>query len=147
MCGRFTNKLTWDDIVRLYRLTLNAPPHNLRPRYNVCPTDTIDTIVFEQGVRNLFTMRWGLAPRWWSKPLKEIKLATFNARAETVSRSRFFEMRLSAHAVSFPFQAITSGRIPRAANNLGISRRETAPRRSRSRGFGMNGKIPRRANR
>ncbi len=26
MCGRFTNKLTWDDIVRLYRLTLNAPP-------------------------------------------------------------------------------------------------------------------------
>ena len=60
MCGRFTNKLTWDDIVRLYRLTLNAPPHNLRPRYNVCPTDTIDTIVLEQDVRSLVPMRWGL---------------------------------------------------------------------------------------
>lgn len=64
MCGRFTNKLTWEDIVRLYRLTLNAPPHNLRPRYNVCPTDTIDTIVFEQCVRSLVLMRWGLVPRW-----------------------------------------------------------------------------------
>jgi putative SOS response-associated peptidase YedK len=75
---------------RFYRLTLNAPPHNLRPRYNVCPTDTIDAIVFEQGVRSLVPMRWGLVPRWWSKPLKEIKLATFNARAETVTTKPFF---------------------------------------------------------
>ncbi len=84
MCGRFTNKLTWEDIVRLYGLTLNAPRHHLQPRYNICPTDTIDTIVSEQGGRSLVPMRWGLVPRWWSKPLKEIKLATFNARAETV---------------------------------------------------------------
>ena len=49
MCGRFTNKLTWEDIVRLYGLTLNAPRHHLQPRYNICPTDTIDTIVSEQG--------------------------------------------------------------------------------------------------
>jgi hypothetical protein len=30
---RFTNRLTWDEIVRLYRLTMKAPPHNLPPRY------------------------------------------------------------------------------------------------------------------
>jgi hypothetical protein len=34
MCGRTTYKLTWEDIVALYRLTLDAPPHNLRQRYN-----------------------------------------------------------------------------------------------------------------
>ncbi len=90
MCGRFTNKLTWEDIVRLYRLPFNAPPHNLRPRYNVCPTDTIDAIVLEEGKRALVPMRWGLVPRWWTKPLKEIKLATFNARAETVTTKPFF---------------------------------------------------------
>jgi len=45
-CGRSTYKLMWEEIVALYRLTLvEAPPHNLRPRYNVCPTTTIDTIV------------------------------------------------------------------------------------------------------
>jgi putative SOS response-associated peptidase YedK len=30
-------------------------------------------------------MRWGLVPFWWSKPLKELRLATFNARVETVT--------------------------------------------------------------
>ena len=35
-------------------------------------------------------MRWGLVPSWWSKPLKELKLATFNARAETVAEKPFF---------------------------------------------------------
>ena len=29
-------------------------------------------------------MRWGLIPRWWSKTIKEAKIATFNARAEAV---------------------------------------------------------------
>ena len=35
-------------------------------------------------------MRWGLVPYWWSKPLKELRLATFNARAETVETKPFF---------------------------------------------------------
>jgi putative SOS response-associated peptidase YedK len=28
-------------------------------------------------------MRWGLIPSWWSKSLKEMKVATFHARVET----------------------------------------------------------------
>ena len=32
----------------------------------------------------------GLGASWWSKPLKELKLATFNARAETVTEKPFF---------------------------------------------------------
>jgi hypothetical protein len=31
MCGRFTVKMTWAEIVALYRLTLDRPPHNLQP--------------------------------------------------------------------------------------------------------------------
>jgi putative SOS response-associated peptidase YedK len=44
MCGRFTNRLTWEEIARLYRLTIKAPPHNLPPRYNICPTDPVDVV-------------------------------------------------------------------------------------------------------
>jgi putative SOS response-associated peptidase YedK len=44
MCGRFTYLLTWEQIVRLYRLTLDQPAQNTRARFNVCPTTTIDTI-------------------------------------------------------------------------------------------------------
>jgi putative SOS response-associated peptidase YedK len=90
MCGRATYKLTWEEIVALYRLTLDQPPVNTRARYNVCPTTTIDTILDQDGKRRLERMRWGLIPSWWSKPLKEMKLATFNARAETVATKPMF---------------------------------------------------------
>ena len=90
MCGRFTYKLTWEELVRLYRLTLDQPARNTQPRYNVCPTDPIDTIVERDGQRELVSMRWGLVPRWWSKTIKYVKMATFNARAETVETKLFF---------------------------------------------------------
>jgi len=90
MCGRATYKLTWEEIVALYRLTLGQPAVNTRARYNVCPTTTIDTIIEHDGQRELVRMRWGLIPSWWSKSLKEMKLATFNARAETVATKPMF---------------------------------------------------------
>jgi putative SOS response-associated peptidase YedK len=39
---------------------------------------------------SIVPMRWGLVPWWWSKPLKEMKLATFNARAESVAEKPMF---------------------------------------------------------
>ena len=90
MCGRFTVKMTWAEIVALYWLTLDRPPHNLPPRYNVCPTDPIDVVTEHDGKRDIARMRWGLVPRWWSKPLKELRAATFNARAETIETKPFF---------------------------------------------------------
>jgi putative SOS response-associated peptidase YedK len=95
MCGRFTNKLTWEEIVRLYRLTMDRPPHNMRADYNVCPTDPVDTIVERDGQRHLVQMRWGLVPYWWSKPLKELRAATFNARVEAVETKPFFRQSIT----------------------------------------------------
>jgi putative SOS response-associated peptidase YedK len=63
MCGRFTNKMTWAEIVALYRLAMAAPPHNLPPRYNICPTDPVDVVREMGGRRELVPMRWGLVPR------------------------------------------------------------------------------------
>jgi len=40
--------------------------------------------------RQLEVMRWGLIPFFWSKPIKELRLATFNARVETVTTKPFF---------------------------------------------------------
>jgi hypothetical protein len=37
MCGRATYKLTWEEIVALYRLTPGQPAINTRARFNVCP--------------------------------------------------------------------------------------------------------------
>jgi putative SOS response-associated peptidase YedK len=90
VCGRFTSKLTWSEIAALYRLTMDRPPHNMPPSYNVCPTDPVDTVVEHDGQRNLIQMRWGLVPFWWTGSLKSLRLSTFNARVETVETKPFF---------------------------------------------------------
>jgi putative SOS response-associated peptidase YedK len=79
---------TWQELIALYRLTLE--PSNLQPRYNICPTTKIDGVVSTNGKCELVNMRWGLIPSWWSKSLKEMKLATFTARAETVAENPMF---------------------------------------------------------
>ena len=90
MCGRFTTKMTLAEIVAFYWLTMEAPPHNSPPRYKVCRTDPVDVIRGRDSERELAPTRWGLVPYWWHRPLKELRAATFNARAETVETEPFF---------------------------------------------------------
>jgi putative SOS response-associated peptidase YedK len=90
MCGRFTRKYTWAETHALYRLTTPAAIPNFQPNYNVCPTDPADVVVPNEGTREVVQMRWGLVPIWWSKPLKELRLSTFNARVETVTTKPLF---------------------------------------------------------
>ncbi len=118
MCGRFTNKLTWAEIAALYRLTMPVPPHNLPPRYNICPTDPVDVVTERDGQRHFVRMRWGLVPRWWPKPLKELRTATFNARAETVENKPFFRDAFKRNRCLIPmsgyyeWQNASDGRQP-----------------------------------
>ena len=63
-------------------------------------------------------MRWGLVPSWWSKPLKELRLATFNARAETVAEKPFFRSAFKNSRCLIPvsgyyeWQDMPSGKQP-----------------------------------
>ena len=87
MCGRFTQFFTWRELVELYRLAQAA--RNLRPRYNIAPTTTIDLMQLAEAGPELVPMRWGLIPSWWKRTAKEV-LSTFNARAETVATKPMF---------------------------------------------------------
>jgi putative SOS response-associated peptidase YedK len=88
MCGRFTQHYTWSEVHAF--LSLIGTPHNLRPHYNIAPTDKVDVVPLErEGRRELVSMRWGLVPYFWKKTLKEAP-ATFNARAETVAEKPMF---------------------------------------------------------
>ena len=92
MCGRYSVDLKWDDVAKLYDLSKQGPlpQWNFQPSYNVCPTDPVPVIIPDLDKRKLVLMRWSIVPGWWSKPLKELRLATFNARAETVAEKPFF---------------------------------------------------------
>ena len=88
MCGRFTQAYTWRELVALYGLT--QPALILQPRYNIAPTTTIDVLIPRSADQlELWPMRWGLIPSWWTKSLKELP-STFNARAETVTGRPMF---------------------------------------------------------
>ena len=49
----------------------------------------------------LVQMRWGFAPSWWKKPLRELP-ATFNARAETVAEKPMFRSAFKSRRCIIP---------------------------------------------
>ena len=88
MCGRFTRRYTWSEVLQFLRIF--GPPRNLQPHYNIAPTMTVDVIrLGKDGKRELVPMRWGLIPAWWAKSLGETP-ATFDARAESVADKPMF---------------------------------------------------------
>lgn len=103
MCGRFTRQYTWAELHALYMLSVGFENErsNLQPRYNICPTTTIDAVVERDGKRAVESMRWGLVPSWWKKTLKELP-ATFNARAETVAEKPMFRAAFKRNRCIIP---------------------------------------------
>src|SRR5262249_14557042 len=87
MCGRFTQQLEWKELVDLYNLT-NDYFLNLRPNWNVAPTQDVYVAVPEDGGRILKTMRWGLVPMW-AKDLK-IGNQAINARLDSAAAKPMF---------------------------------------------------------
>jgi putative SOS response-associated peptidase YedK len=99
MCGRFTQNYTWEQVHAF--LSVFGTPRNLRPRYNIAPTTTIDVVRTSPDSRELAPMRWGLVPGWWKKPLKELP-ATFNARAESVAEKPMFRTAFKGRRCIIP---------------------------------------------
>ena len=92
MCGRYTNRLSWTDIVRLYRVaSYPGPALNLRPRFNVAPTQDVVAVRTREGTgdRELAMLRWGLIPAW-TKPDAPQRSPLINARSETVAEKPSF---------------------------------------------------------
>jgi putative SOS response-associated peptidase YedK len=84
-------KLHGQQLLALYRLSApTAGIPNFQPPFDACPTDPADVVLPNDGTRELKEMSSRLVSFWWSKPLKELRLATFNARVETVTTKPFF---------------------------------------------------------
>ena len=87
MCGRYSLTTPVEALVDLF-LVKQRP--NLRPRYNIAPTDDVPVVRLDRdGRRELRLVRWGLVP-FWAKDLK-IGARMINARAETVATQRAFK--------------------------------------------------------
>jgi putative SOS response-associated peptidase YedK len=84
MCGRYT--LTTDaqalvDIFQIERLLFD--PAELRPRFNIAPSQAVPIVRITETGRELLLARWGLVPHWSREATT--KYSTINARAESVA--------------------------------------------------------------
>jgi putative SOS response-associated peptidase YedK len=87
MCGRFTQMLSWAELVSLYRIHDKDLP-NLRANYNAAPTQDLGVIVQGEDGLAYKTMRWGLVPIW----AKDTKIGAqcINARIESAAEKPAF---------------------------------------------------------
>jgi putative SOS response-associated peptidase YedK len=66
---------------------------DLQPRYNVAPSQAVETIIRVDSGKRLGPMRWGFV----SPSAKDPKLAPINARAETLATSSMFKDAFRRH--------------------------------------------------
>lgn len=102
MCGRFTNLLSWDELVALARLIVPSyAPEGWKPTYNAAPTQSLPVVRLNaERQRELALLRWGLVPSW-SKDAKA-GASMINARAETVAERPAFRAAFKARRCLIP---------------------------------------------
>ena len=98
MCGRFSLTASPEELAMLFDLPeLGAFP----PRYNIAPTQPIQTIgINAAGNRDAALVRWGLIPHWVKDP-NDFTLI-INARSETAATKASFRTALRHRRILVP---------------------------------------------
>ena len=86
MCGRYQITTPAEALRGLFKTT--GPLLNLRPRYNLSPTQDAPIVRMTENGRELAMLRWGLVPSWSDGP--DTRYRMINARAETVATKPAF---------------------------------------------------------
>lgn len=98
MCGRFTQAYSWAEVHAFLRLL--GLPQNLRPRYNIAPTQEAGVVRLGAEGHTLDALRWGLVPAW----AKDLAIGSklINARGETVAEKPSFRAAFRARRCIVP---------------------------------------------
>ncbi len=87
MCGRFTLQTSLNTLGEHFLFDVPADI-TLAPKYNIAPTHTIATLIWNHGQRHYGRMHWGLIPRWAKDNTMAGKM--INARSETIREKPSF---------------------------------------------------------
>ncbi|MEH6578225.1 MAG: SOS response-associated peptidase [Amphritea sp.] len=112
MCGRYN--IVDGSFTRTLLEALGVPGH-LETRYNIAPTESVPVIRNTPEGREISHTLWWLIPSWAPEP--GTKYSMFNARAETLTKSRAFrhpfkQQRCIMPASSFIEWHIEDGKQP-----------------------------------
>lgn len=99
---------------------------NLKPRWNVAPTQDIPVVRREEDGRHLVMMRWGLVPFWAEDP--SIGARMINARAESVAEKPAFREAFRKRRALVPLDGFYEWTAEgRRKQGHAIRRRDRAP--------------------
>ena len=92
MCGRYGRDIPWAELYEALNLVRpsRAEAPNLEPEWDIRPTQAQWIARLADDGLELSKARWWLIPWWHRGTLRDFKLTTFNAKAETVANSRTF---------------------------------------------------------
>ena len=81
MCGRFSLTIAESQTI-LHRFGLKKIAFDLKPRYNIVPSQQI-AVILNESSENLTEATWGLIPHWAKDESTSYKM--INARAESIN--------------------------------------------------------------
>ncbi|MCC5963845.1 MAG: SOS response-associated peptidase [Rhodobacteraceae bacterium] len=115
MCGRFAITLPDDAMAQAFaaRPANDLPPS---PRYNICPTQPVATVISRAGQRHLGPMRWGFLPHWYGSETDGPLL--INARAETIAEKPAFRAAARSRRCLIPASGFYEWTKDDAGNRL-----------------------------
>jgi putative SOS response-associated peptidase YedK len=88
MCGRFVQAQSAQSYADHFGSVVSLD-EELKPSWNVAPTDRVLAVAEHDGERRLGSFRWGLVP--WFADSPKVGSRHINARAETVATARSFK--------------------------------------------------------
>jgi putative SOS response-associated peptidase YedK len=98
MCGRFALIIDASLLADVFDVD---PPRELKPRFNIAPTQTIPIVrANKEGSRELALVRWGLVPSWAKD--EKIGARMINARGETVAEKPSFRSAVKSRRCLIP---------------------------------------------
>jgi putative SOS response-associated peptidase YedK len=98
MCGRFALIVDASVLAGVFEVD---PPRELKPRFNIAPTQTVPIVrTTSEGSRECAPVRWGLIPSW----AKDTKIGArmINARGETVAEKPSFRSAVKSRRCLIP---------------------------------------------
>lgn len=87
MCGRYTLRTPAEKLAAFFQLSFDG---ELRPRYNIAPTQNVLAIRVHDGDNLEWCwLRWGLVPSW-VKDVQAMETLLINARSEDIEKKPSF---------------------------------------------------------
>jgi len=98
MCGRFDIHAAIELIALIFQL--DEIYFDIKPNYNVAPTQNIPIVINDGRKNSLISSQWGFLPSWAKE--KKTAYSMINARAETVDSNRSYKDAFINHRCIIP---------------------------------------------